>query len=114
MKTLQKILTPGELIQFQKMAQQAIKLNAGSFHLHCPDQGVTVIGIAAGGELMNWFCTPANTPAEAALTEVVVMTGITALGMFYELDRQLLAAESADLADRVISKAAQCRMNAAR
>ena len=111
MKTLQKILTPSELIQFHKMTQQAIKTGAGSVRLHCPDKRIVVIGVVAAGELMTWFCAPSHTPAEATLTEVVVMTGITALAEFYELDQKLLAAKSADLANQATRKAAQCPLH---
>lgn len=108
---LEKILTHAELKQFQKMIQHASKTGAGNVRLHCPDKHLVLIGIVAAGELMTWFCTPAHTPAEAVLSETVVMAGITAIGMAYAAEQHVMAAESADQANEAIRKAAQCKMH---
>jgi len=108
---LETIFTHSELKQFNKMIQQAHKTGAGSVRLYCPEKRVVLIGIVAAGELMTWFCTPAHTPSEAILSETVVMSGITVIGMAYEAEHQVMAAESADLAAQAIQKAAQCKMH---
>lgn len=108
---LEKLLTPTELAAFNKMAQQAVKTGAGSVRFYTPQRHLCVIGIFADGRLMTWFATPARTEREALLNQTVVEAGITAIGLAYATQQQVLAAESADMATQVIRKAAQCKMH---
>jgi hypothetical protein len=108
---LEKILSPAELHQFNRLAKQAHQDGAGSVRMHLANRGLVVIGIRGGGQLLTWFCAPAKTINEAILTETAVIAGIGAIGLAYSIELELLATESADLATKAIRKAAQCKMH---
>lgn len=108
---LEKLLTPTELAAFNKLAQQAVKTGAGSVRFYAPQRHLCVIGIFADGRLMTWFATPAHSEREAVLNQTVVEAGIVSVGLAWATQQQVLAEQSADLANEVIRKAAQCKMH---
>lgn len=108
---LKNILTSPEMDQFNRLVKQAHQAGAGSVRLHLANRALVVIGILGGGQVQTWFCAPAKTMNEAILTETAVMAGIGAIGLAYSMELEVMAAESADLANQAIRKAAQCPLH---
>lgn len=99
---LETLLTPGDLAQFNQLVAQAHQAGAGAVRMFIEAQGIVVVGIVSGGQLLTWFASPAHSMVEAVLTERVVLAGIAAAGMVLNE----LTNSSAQIATDAIKKAA--------
>lgn len=108
---LEKILTPADIHQFNRLVKQAHQAGAGSVRMHLVARGLVLIGVLAEGRVLTWFLAPAKTENEAILTETAVLAGIGAIGLAYSIEMQLLATDAEELATEAIRKAAKCKMH---
>jgi hypothetical protein len=106
---LQNILTPTEMVDFNRLEKQAHKDGAGSVRFHIPKRGLVVIGILGNAQLLTWFLAAAKTESEAILTETTVLAGIHSVSQAYTMQLTSMATEASDLATEAIQKAAQCK-----
>lgn len=80
MISLESLLNPAEREEFNALVAQATQEGAQAVRWHSESSGVLVLGLCAGGELLTWFASPANSSFEADVVQSVILAGIAHAG----------------------------------
>jgi hypothetical protein len=102
MLTLETLLSTTELEQFDALVKQATAAGAQAVRWHSQTNGVLVLGICSGGELVTWFASPAHNELEANVVQSVILAGVAQAGATVAA----LQSGASDIAASAIAKAA--------
>ena len=76
MTTLETILRPHHLTEFNALVEQAIQAGSQAVRWYSADLGLIVIGLVADGKLETWFASPARNDVQAIAAQAVVLHGL--------------------------------------
>lgn len=70
------LLNEAERGEINNLVKQASAQGAQAFSWWSPTRCLVLFGVAADGELLTWFASPANNQAEAATVQAVIAAGM--------------------------------------
>lgn len=97
---LAALLTEPERAEITDLVDQASAHGAQAFSWWSPSRRLVLVGVAADGELLTWFASPANNQAEAAAIQAVITSGLKLAAQAVQDIAATAAADAAHLLAR--------------